>query len=62
MGSQATIKELDLNLGGQQVTFLGLTKGVKPELRLGVGLNQELFFFTKADGKVYKIVGCESGK
>jgi len=62
MGSQATIKELDLNLSGQQVTFLGLTKGIKPELRLGVGLNQELFLFTKADGKVYKIVGSESGK
>ena len=58
LGKQATIKELDIKMGNQLVTILGLNNGIKPDFRLGVGLNQELFIYTKSDGKVYKIVGC----
>lgn len=57
-GKQATIKELELKMDGKMVTILGLNNGIKPDFRLGVGLNQELFIYTKSDGKVYKIVDC----
>lgn len=57
-GKQATIKELELKMGDKIVTILGLNNGIKPDFRLGVGLNQELFIYTKSDGKVYKIVDC----
>lgn len=57
-GKQATIKELELKLDGKIVTILGLNNGIKPDFRLGVGLNNELFIYTKSDGKVYKIVDC----
>lgn len=57
-GKQATIQELELKMDDKMVKMLELTKGIKPDFRLGVGLNNELFIYTKSDGKVYKVVGC----
>lgn len=58
LGKQAKIQELELKLDDKIVTILGLNNGIKPDFRLGIGLNQELFIYTKSDGKVYKIVDC----
>lgn len=61
-GKQATIQEFELKMGNELVTILGLNNGIKPDFRLGVGLNKELFIYTKSDGKVYGIVGCQPGQ
>ena len=59
-GQQAPFQELELKMGNELVKIMELTKGIKPDFRLGLGLNGELFLFTKADGKVYKVVDCQS--
>ena len=56
-GYQAPVHELTLELARNVVTFQELTKHKKTDLRIGVGLNQELFLYTKTDGRVYKVVG-----
>jgi glucose/arabinose dehydrogenase/mono/diheme cytochrome c family protein len=58
LGQQATIQEMDLQMGGAPVTLLELNKGIKPDFRLGIGLNRELYIYTKSDGQVYKVVDC----
>jgi mono/diheme cytochrome c family protein len=57
-GQQATIQELDLKIDSKIVTMLELNKGIKPDFRIGVGPENELYFFTKSDGKVYRILEC----
>jgi len=57
-GKQATIHELELKMGDKTINMLDLNKGIKPDFRLGVGLDRELFIYTKSDGKVYKVMGC----
>ncbi|MFN8344589.1 MAG: PQQ-dependent sugar dehydrogenase [Spirosomataceae bacterium] len=57
-GQQAVIQELELQLNGQTTTLQQLTRQTKPDARMGEGLNGELYLFTKADGKIYKVSGC----
>ncbi len=57
-GKQVKIQEFGLKMGSEVVTLLGLSKGIKPDTRLGEGIDHELFIFTKSDGQVYKIVHC----
>ena len=59
-GQQAPFQELELKMGSELVKITELTKGIKPDFRLGLGLNGELFLFTKSDGKVYKVIDCQS--
>jgi glucose/arabinose dehydrogenase len=58
LGQQAVIHELELQLGGQTTTLQQLTGQTKPDARMGEGLNGELYLFTKADGKIYKVSSC----
>lgn len=57
LGQQAPIKELELELAKKLTTFQELTGNKKTDLRIGIGLNQELFLYTKTDGKMYKVNG-----
>ncbi len=58
IGKQATVRELVLELNGKPTSFRELTNARKTDFRIGLGLNQELYFFTKTDGKIYKVTGC----
>jgi hypothetical protein len=55
LGHQAPIKELELELAKKVITFQEVTGNKKTDLRIGIGLNQELFLYTKTDGKMYKV-------
>lgn len=60
-GQQAVIQEIIPEIAGKPVTFRQLCGASKTDLRIGVGLNQELYLFTKTDGKIYRVVSCSSG-
>ncbi|UFH53306.1 PQQ-dependent sugar dehydrogenase [Spirosoma sp. KNUC1025] len=57
-GKQATVQELSLRVAGQPTTFRQLTNRTKTDLRFGVGPNGDFYFYTKTDGKIYKLTGC----
>ncbi len=58
LGKQALIQELIIEVDGKNTTFQQLSNSKKTDLRFGVGLNQEFYLYTKADGKIYKISDC----
>lgn len=60
LGKQAPIQELGLLIDNENTTFQKINGKEKPDPRLGVGVGGELFIFTKADGKVYKVVGVST--
>ncbi len=58
LGKQAPIQELSLRLeNGEVSTLRELTGNNRVDLRFGVGADEELYLFTKADGKIYRVVG-----
>ncbi|GAB4000287.1 hypothetical protein GCM10028807_52790 [Spirosoma daeguense] len=59
-GKFAPIQELAIWVDNERTTFKKLNGTAKPDSRLGIGPGGELFFFTKADGKLYKVVGFKS--
>lgn len=61
-GEQAPIQELEIQVAGKVTTFQELTGSKKTDLRFGVGLKNELYIYTKADGKIYKVSGCSLHK
>lgn len=60
-GYLAPIQELAIQVDGKETTFRDLTGSSKTDLRFGLGPKNELFIFTKADGRIYKVSGS-SGK
>lgn len=59
LGKQAPIEELLLSIDGKQTTFQTISGKEKPDVRFGVGANNELFVLTKSDGKVYRVKGLK---
>ncbi|WP_227687067.1 PQQ-dependent sugar dehydrogenase [Spirosoma arboris] len=59
VGKLAPIQELDLWVDNERTTFQKLNGTAKPDSRLGIGPGGELYFFTKADGKLYKVIGFQ---
>ncbi|WP_018620475.1 PQQ-dependent sugar dehydrogenase [Spirosoma luteum] len=57
-GQQATITELAIQIDGQPASFKAINQGKKPDLRIGEGPNGALYFFTKTNGKLYKVTAC----
>ena len=55
LGKFAKIEELDITYDGKISTLKKITKNNRVDLRLGVDNEGELYVFTKADGKIYKI-------
>ncbi|MEO8821974.1 MAG: PQQ-dependent sugar dehydrogenase [Ginsengibacter sp.] len=56
-GELAPIKELEIWIDDELTTFQKINGTAKPDARLGVGPRGELYVFTKANGKLYKVVG-----
>ncbi|WP_236974106.1 PQQ-dependent sugar dehydrogenase [Membranihabitans maritimus] len=56
IGGMASIKELEIWIDNEKTTFQEVNGPAKPDPRLGIGLKGELYVFTKADGKLYKVV------
>jgi glucose/arabinose dehydrogenase len=59
LGSQATIKEFNVELNGTPSTFTAQVKNAKADMRLGKGEDNEIYIYTKVDGKMWKVVACE---
>ncbi|GAB3317023.1 hypothetical protein GCM10027299_07940 [Larkinella ripae] len=57
-GKQAPIQELKLAVAGKPANFQALSNSKKTDLRFGLGLNQDFYIYTKADGRIYKIRDC----
>jgi glucose/arabinose dehydrogenase len=56
-GNRAEVKEFQVSLNGEIVTFNKLTQSPwRADLRLGKDAQGELYFFTKQDGMIYKVV------
>lgn len=60
LGRQAPVSELELEIDQTVTTFQQRTNAKKTDLRIGLGLNNTLYLYTKTDGKLYKVVGCKS--
>lgn len=61
-GVQIPMEELSLQLSGSQetTTLRDLTGINRVDLRFGLDASNELYIFTKPDGKVYQIVGMKN--
>lgn len=57
-GQQTPIQEMDLQIAGKETTLRKASASKKTDLRFGLGPKQELYIFTKADGRIYKVTGC----
>jgi glucose/arabinose dehydrogenase/mono/diheme cytochrome c family protein len=56
-GHLANIKEFRVSLKGEIVTFNELTgNNGRADLRMGKDAKGEIYFFTKPDGKIYKVI------
>ncbi|GEO04138.1 hypothetical protein AAE02nite_18020 [Adhaeribacter aerolatus] len=60
LGQQAPIQEMDLQIAGKRTTLKEIMGGKKTDLRFGLGPKQELYIFTKSDGRIYKVTGCST--
>ncbi len=56
LGKQIAPKELQISFGGKVTNFKELTQNSRVDLRIGQDAAGEIYFFTKPDGKIYKIV------
>ncbi|MCF6297877.1 MAG: PQQ-dependent sugar dehydrogenase [Flavobacteriaceae bacterium] len=59
LGKQTPIEELHIALKGNTTTLRILTNNNRVDFRIGPNSNGELFIFTKADGKVYRVIGVK---
>lgn len=55
-GKKATIKKWNITFDGMPTSFIQLAKTERVEVRFGMDKKGELYLFSKADGKVYKLV------
>ncbi len=55
-GSQATIKEWQISVGGVRKTLVELCKNNRVDMRFGRDAKGELYLVMKPDGKVYRLV------
>ncbi|MFP4506538.1 MAG: PQQ-dependent sugar dehydrogenase [Cyclobacteriaceae bacterium] len=64
LGQQAPIHSLSIRLQGENETtdFQTLTGVQRVALRIGEDSKHQLYFFTKSDGMLYRVVGCEQTK
>lgn len=62
LGQQAPIQELNLELAGKALNFQETTASKKTDLRFGLGPKNELYLFTKTDGRIYKVIGSTVNK
>lgn len=60
-GSQAEIQELEIELDGQDTTFLDIVNDSRTDIRFGYDHNNELYITEKRRGMVYKVVGAVDG-
>ena len=58
LGQQAQIQEMDIQIGDKETTFRESSDSKKTDLRFGLGFKNELYIFTKADGRIYRVTGC----
>jgi len=58
-GEQAPVHELDIEVAGKITSFQELSGSKKTDLRFGVGLQDEFYLYTKADGKIYKVIAAK---
>lgn len=59
LGKQALVQEMDIQVAGKTTSFQELSGSKKTDLRFGLGLNNDMYLFTKADGKIYKVTSCK---
>lgn len=52
----AKIEELKVAVNGKETTFYELTKSSRVDLKFGRGCNGSIYIFTKADGKIYRLI------
>jgi len=60
LGQQAQVYRLNLEFDGQATDLASMTKSRRVDLRLGQDAAGELYLFTKADGKLYKVVDAKN--
>ncbi len=59
VGSQATIKEWQVNFNGERKTLVQLSGASKVDERFGRDRHGELYLTTKPDGKIYRLVSAQ---
>lgn len=55
----ASIQEFKLEFDGKVTNFQNICNKYKTDLRFGQGPKGEIYIYTKTDGKIYKVMGCE---
>ena len=62
LGQQEPVQEMDIQIGDKETTLWETSGSRKPDLRFGLGLKNELYIFTKTDGRIYKVIGSTVNK
>ncbi|MET0242720.1 MAG: PQQ-dependent sugar dehydrogenase [Flavitalea sp.] len=57
-GHQSEIGEFNLYFNGKPGTFVQITGSAKADLRLGVGIGNELYLYSKVDGRIWRVSDC----
>ena len=58
-GKQLVISEFNLSFNGVPSDFKKITKSNRADLRFGLGVDKQIYLFTKTDGKIWKVIGCK---
>ena len=59
LGQITNIQEFTLEIDGKIDNFRNICQNNKTDLRFGQGANGEIYVYTKTDGRIYKVVGCD---
>lgn len=59
-GTQAPIFKMNLKIDGLLTSLGSIATNERVDLRFGKDSSGELFIFTKGNGKVYRVIGCET--
>ena len=62
LGQQTEIKEFGLRVDGQLTTLREVTGINRVDLRFGLGFDDELYLFTKSNGRVWRVTGVAEEK
>jgi hypothetical protein len=60
LGEQAPVHELHIEVAGKITNFQDLSGSKKADLRFGLGLQGDLYLYTKTDGKIYKVIAAKN--
>jgi len=58
-GKQASVYLMNVSINGEVSDMESITQALRVDLRIGIDEDGEIYLFSKGNGAVYKVVGCQ---